>query len=427
VNDRIPRFASQRLAEWADAFRIVVVNGPRQAGKTTLLSMFHADGNGSFRSLDDATTLRVATSDPTEFARYGPTPRVIDEVQRGGNDLILAIKYVVDRDESKGQFVLSGSTRFLTVPTLSESLAGRAVFVDVWPLAAAERFGAPGDFCERLFVGSGSFDSQEQSPWTRRAYFDLICAGGYPEVIGIANPRLRQGWFDGYLSTVVLRDVASFAQIQHGDLLPRLLGMLAARAGGLTVIAGLAKDLRLNHVTIRNYLRYLDTVFLTGQVSPWSSNLNAKLVKTPKVYPTDSGLAAHLLQVDADAAAEPGHPAAGILVETFVFAELTRLLAAGDLGAKLYFYRDRDGREIDFLLERRNGQVIGIEVKAAATVATDDFRHLRWLADRLGDRFAGGYVLHLGQQAYRFGEKYLALPLSTMWRDHTEDTRPTHA
>jgi hypothetical protein len=202
--------------------------------------------------------------------------------------------------------------------------------------------------------------------------------------------------------------------------------MLAARAGGPTVIADLAKDLQLNHVTVRNYLRYLDTVFLTAQVPPWSSNLNAKLVKTPKVFPTDSGLTAHLLQVDPEAAAEPGYPAAGILVEAFVFAELTRLLAAGDLGARLYFYRDRDAREIDFLLERRNGQVIGVEVKAAATVSTDDFRHLRWLADRLGDRFAGGYVLHLGQQAYRFGERYMALPLSAMWHDHTEDALPTH-
>lgn len=217
----------------------------------------------------------------------------------------------------------------------------------------------------------------------------------------------------------MLRDVAGFAQIQHGELIPRLLGMLAARAGGQTVISGLAKDLQLNHVTVGNYLRYLDTVFLTGRVPPWSSNLNAKLVKTPKVFPTDSGLAAHLLQVDVDAVAAPGHPTTGILIETFVHAELTRLLAAGDLGATLYFYRDRDGREIDFLLERRNGQVVGIEVKAASTVAPDDFRHLRWLADRLGDRFAGGYVLHLGTQTHPFGDRMMTLPLSAMWHHAT--------
>lgn len=411
----VPRLALQRLAERAAAFRVVIVNGPRQAGKTTLLNLFLAEHGGSFRSLDDVTTLNTARGDPVEFARYGAAPRVIDEVQRGGDNLVLAIKYLVDRDNSRGQFVLSGSTRFLTVPTLSESLAGRAVFVELWPFAAAERFGSPGDFCELLFGGRQSFSGADRSSWTRPDYLGLICAGGYPEALSIDNPALRQGWFEGYLSTVVLRDVASFAQIQHGELIPRLLGMLAARAGAQTVISGLANDLQLNHITVRNYLRYLDTVFLAGRVPPWSSNVNAKLVKTPKVFPTDSGLAAHLLQVDLDALAAPGHPATGTLLETFVYAELTRLLATGDLGATLYFYRDRDGREIDFLLERRNGQTVGIEVKASSTVGPEDFRHLRWLADRLGDRFAGGYVLYLGDQTHPVGDRMMALPLSTMW------------
>jgi uncharacterized protein len=411
----VPRLALQRLRERVAAFRVVIVNGPRQAGKTTLLNVFRDDHGGSFRSLDDATMLTVARDDPTEFARYGATPRIIDEIQRGGDDLVLAIKYLVDRDNSKGQFVLSGSTRFLTVPTLSESLAGRAVFVDLWPFAAAERFGTPGNFCELLFAGGQSFTGAAQSPWTRPDYLRLINAGGYPEALSIDSPTLRQGWFDGYLSTVVLRDVASFAHIQHGELIPRLLGMLAARAGSQTVISDLAKDLQLNHVTVRNYLRYLDTVFLTGRLPPWSTNLNAKLVKTPKMFPTDSGLAAHLLQVDVGAMAAPGHPTTGILVETFIYAELIRLLAASDLGATLYFYRDRDGREIDFLLERRNGQVVAIEVKATSTVSPKDFQHLRWLADKLGDRFAGGYVLHLGNHTHPFGDRMMALPLSAMW------------
>lgn len=411
----VPRFALGRLRHRAAAFRVVVVNGPRQAGKTTLLNLFREDHGGSFRSLDEATTLQVARQDPMEFARYGAVPRIIDEIQRGGDTLVLAIKYLVDRDNSRGQFVLSGSTRFLTVPTLSESLAGRAVFVELWPLAAAERFGTQGNFCELLFAGRQSFSGAAESSWTRADYFRLICDGGYPEVLSIGNPALRRGWFDGYLSTVVLRDVANFAQIQHGELIPRLLAMLAVRAGRQMVISDLARDLQLNHATVRNYLRYLDTVFLAGQVSPWSSNLNAKLTKTPKVFPTDSGLAAHLLQAEADALAVPGHPTTGVLVETFVYAELTRLLAASDLGATLHFYRDRDGREIDFLLEQRNGQIVAVEVKAASSIGPDDFRHLRWLAERLGDRFAGGYVLYLGSQTHPVGERMMALPLSAMW------------
>lgn len=419
MNHLVPRLAQQRLAEWADAFRIVIVNGPRQAGKTTLLRLFQEDHGGSFRSLDDPSILRTALDDPTGFAGFGDLPRVVDEVQRGGDDLVHAIKYVVDQSNTPGQFVLAGSTRFLTVPTLSESLAGRAVFVDLWPLSAAELHGAPGDFCDRLFSGGHSFAGSSSSGWDRAEYLDVVCTGGYPEVLDLPRPQLRRSWFDGYVSTVVLRDVGSFAQIPQGELIPRLLGMLAARAGSPTVLSDLARGLQTNHITTRNYLSYLDTVFLTARVPAWSSNLTSKHVKTPKVFPTDSGLAAHLLDVDRDVLLEPGHPTTGTLVETFVFAELTRQLAASDLGASLYFYRDRDGREVDFILERRGGQLVGIEVKAASTVGGSDFRHLRWLQERLGDRFAGGYVLYLGVETLPFGPGMTALPLSTMWHHRT--------
>lgn len=210
--------------------------------------------------------------------------------------------------------------------------------------------------------------------------------------------------------------MASFAQVQHGELIPRLLTLLAARSGSPTVMSDLAQALQINHATARNYLSYLDTVFLTSRLPPWSSNLTSRHTKTPKVFPTDSGLAAHLLQVDQDALTQPGHPTMGTLVETFVFAELTRLLAASDdLGASLYYYRDSDKREVDFVLERRNGQVVGVEVKAAATVGRDDFRHLRWLRQQLGDRFVGGYVIYLGPETLPFGEGMAALPLSAMW------------
>lgn len=410
-----PRFAQERLAEWSDAFRIVIVNGPRQAGKTTLLELFQQGNGGSFRSLDDAATLRAAIDDPVGFAGFGDTPRLIDEIQLGGDDLVRAIKYLVDRDNRPGRFVLSGSTRFLTVPNLSESLAGRAIFVELWPLTVAERTGAPGDFCDQLFLGRDSFLENSESRWDRTAYLDVICAGGYPEALEMKTPRLRTSWFDGYISTVVLRDIASFAQIQATDLLPRMLGMVASRAGSQVVLSDLAKSLEINHATARNYLAYLDAVFLTAQVPPWSSNLTAKYVKSPKIYPTDSGLAAHLLGTDASALAQPGSPTAGALTENFVFAELTRLLSTSEFGATLYFYRDRDGREIDFVLERRDGTIVGIEVKTAATVGAKDFRHLRWLADQLGDRFRGGYVLYLGSATLPFSDGMAALPLSSLW------------
>lgn len=412
----LPRLAAARLHDRIAAFRVVVVSGPRQSGKTTLLREFQRSNGGSYRTLDDAAALSAARADPTGFAAHGPTPRMIDEVHRGRDTLVLAIKQVVDDVGAPGLFVLSGSTRFLSVPTLSESLAGRAVFVDLWPFTMSERHGAPGDFCDRLFDGIDALLTDPVSSWDRASYITAMVVGGYPEVVALSRRGLREAWFDGYLSTVILRDVGSFAQLQHAEAVPRLLAMLAARSGSTTVIADLAAGLGLNHVTARNYMTYLDTVFLTARVPPWSSNLTARQVKTPKTYVTDSGLAAYLLQVDEDALVVPGSPSSGPLTETFVHAELTRLLAGSDVGAGISFYRDRDGREVDFVLERRNGQVVGIEVKATATVRAEDFRHLRWMRDTLGERFVAGYVLHLGRDTLAFGDRMAALPVSAMWR-----------
>lgn len=275
--------------------------------------------------------------------------------------------------------MLSGSTHFLTVPTRSESPVGRAVFIQLWPLTVAERTGGPADLPALLFTGPDAFAELDQSVWDRT------------------------------------RISMCFAQIQATDLIPRLLGMLAARAGSQTVVSDLAKSLEINHATARSYLTYLETVFLTALLPPWSSNLTAKYVKSPKVYPTDSGLAAHLLGVDAETLRKPDHACTGILTETFVFAELTRLLAISDIAITLSYYRDRDGHEIDFIMERRDGRVVGLEVKPAATVANSDFRHLRWLADRLGDRLVGGYVLYLGSRVRSLGDRMTALPLSALW------------
>ena len=165
----VPRQALAALRDRVDAFRVVVVNGPRQAGKTTLLKVLEQERGGTFVSLDDLELLRVALTDPLAFARYGDRPLIIDEVQRGGDPLVLSVKRVVDDSPAAGQFVLSGSTRFLTVPTLSESLAGRAVFVDLWPFAMAERVGVTGRFLERLFGDTASLVGRA-SGWRREDY-----------------------------------------------------------------------------------------------------------------------------------------------------------------------------------------------------------------------------------------------------------------
>lgn len=412
----LARRALAQMNLLSESFRVVIVNGPRQSGKTTLLRQFHRERGGTLRSLDDEQFLQNALADPPSLVRDARTPIIIDEVQRAGDPLILAIKHAVDQDDSAGQFVLAGSTRFLTVPTLSESLAGRAVFVSVWPFATAERTGAStDDLVDILLDAPEELLSSSESSWERNSYINLICEGGYPEAVRIQAPSIRGQWYRGYLETVVQRDIRNFASIQHGAVIPQLLRLLAARTGSSVVASDLAKTTELAQPTVKNYLSYLDTVFLTTYVPAWSTNLTTKVARTPKVYITDSGLAAHLMDTTATMLRRPGNTPLGALVETFVANELTKLFSDNVRGVIPRYFRDRDGREIDFILETGGGRVLGIEVKSSSTVRGEDFRHLAWLRDRLGDRFTGGIVLHLGPHSLPFGDRLFALPVSALW------------
>jgi hypothetical protein len=156
-------------------------------------------------------------------------------VQRGGDDLIRAIKIIVDRSQDRGQFILSGSARFLTIPTLSESLAGRAGFLDLWPLSLGERTGGTADFADRLFGEPSSLLASRESPWMRDAYLDLITESGYPEVLTIGVQAIRRSWYEGYLSTVIVRDIGDFVSLRDAEVIPKVLGLIAARSGSLMV------------------------------------------------------------------------------------------------------------------------------------------------------------------------------------------------
>jgi predicted AAA+ superfamily ATPase len=413
MTEIIPRVAERRLRDFASAFRVVVVNGPRQAGKTTLLRLHQRRAACEFRALDDNEVLRSARQDPVTFAREAERPLCIDEIQRGGDDLVRAIKIVVDEDWAPGQFLLCGSSRFLTVPTLSESLAGRAGFIELWPLSMAERTGANVNFIDQIFNDPARLRGRV-SPWTRRDQLDVIVEGGYPEAIRLRNAAARRGWYDSYIDTVIQRDIREFARIHEAGALPRLLELLAARAGSSLVHADLARSLDgISPDTVRNYLSFLEMVFLIGYARPWSGNLTSRIAKTPKVYLTDSGLAANLIQATSEALRKPGHPALGGLLETFVFGELAKAAALAETTAAIYYFRDRDGREIDFVLESRDGRIVAIEVKASVSPGGDATRHLAWLRDRLGDRL--GMVLYLGEHTLPHGDRILAVPLSALW------------
>ncbi len=255
------------------------------------------------------------------------------------------------------------------------------------------------------------------SSWKRAQYLDCVTSGGYPEVLPMSSPVARRAWYDGYLSTVINRDIRDFATITRGDAVSKLVAMIAARAGSLAVLTDLAQGVELARDTTRAYLSYLDIVYLTMQLPAWSTNLTSRLVKTPKLYPTDSGLAAHLLGVDADDMAEPGHPSLGPLVETFVANELLKAIAYGHLRVGMFHLRTADKNEIDFVLEGPNGRIVAIEVKASTSPGAETLRGLRWLRKQLGDRLHAGVLLHLGTESASRGDRIYSMPVSALW-DH---------
>lgn len=414
MTELVPRNAEPLLREIVSSMRGVMLGGPRQSGKTTLVRTFQAQYGGTFVSLDDEQVLAAVRRDPVTFVTSGARPLLIDEVQHGGDPLIRAIKLALDASRAPGQFVLSGSARFLTIPTLSESLAGRIGLLDLWTLSVAERLGGSTDFCDVTFTRPAGL-IEAASGWTRDAYIDAIVAGGYPELLGFApDSRARSTWYTGYLTTVIERDIGGFADVGQVAMARTVLALAAARLGGLSVHTDFAKELRLNRQTVRNYLRYLEMVYLLAEVPAWAVNLSAKITKTPRLYVTDSGLAANLINVNAAALREPGHPALGGLLKTFVLAELMKLRTISETPFEIHQYQDRDGREVDFILESPDRRVVGIEAKASVSPPPDADKHLRWMRAKLGEKFTG-ILLHCGSRGASLGDGIWSVPSSALW------------
>jgi len=395
-------------------FRVTFINGPRQAGKTTLARRMCAELGGTYYSFDDPETLAVAMRDPTGFVSV-PGLVVIDEVQRAGDPILLAIKSRVDRDNSPGQFILTGSARFLTFPKISESLAGRVEIIDLWPLSHGEIEGTDERFVDRLFSDpEATRDIARAAPRVARdSYWATICAGGYPAAIR-TPARARARWFDAYARTLTQREVLDVARVRHPEELPRLLRLLAAATGRELNVNAFANELRLPWTTVDGYLWMLETLFVWHGLPPWSRNLKARAIRHRKAHMTDTGLAAFLLGANEQELANPMSKAVGQLTETFVADEIARQVSWSEGAPLLYHYRDK-AREVDLILETPDGRVAAIEVKSGASVSDADFRALAYLRDRIGPDFVQGAVLYTGPEVFSFGDRLSVLPISSLW------------
>jgi predicted AAA+ superfamily ATPase len=408
----LQRAIESRYRETVATRRATVVTGPRQSGKTTLVRGLL--GEGAMRSLDDAGVLAAALDDPVGFLTTTDRPLVIDEVQRAGEPLVRAIKAWVDRDPSPGQFVITGSSNFLTVPTISESLAGRAGFVEVWPFTEGELAGRADRFVDAIFAGVSQLAAYRPSGLSRDELLERVCTGGYPEVHALPASQ-RPAWFRDYVRATIQRDVVEMSGIRKVAELGQLLRLLAARSGCELVMQGLIDDSALERQAVYDHRTWLQTIHLVEALPAWSRNLTSRAKRRSKVFITDSGLTAWLVGKTPSALADPTDPATGRLVESFVFAELRRQLTWAATEAALFHWQDVKGAEVDFVLESSDGRVAAVEVKAGQTPKRDWFRWLAHLRDALGDRFVGGVVLYGGQNVLPFGDRLLATPISALW------------
>ena len=388
---------------------VVALSGPRQSGKTTLARRFVGKARRYF-NLDDANTLAAAQRDPVGFVREIDRA-VIDEIQRAP-ELLLAIKQSVDHDRRAGRYLLTGSANILTIPKVKESLAGRVETLQLYPLARSEllRTRRP-SFLTRLFAGEAPRTGEQIGADT---LIDIVLTGGYPEVVARKTVRRRQAWCRAYVSSIVERDIPDVAAVDKLGRFPRLLEVASHLAGQLVNLSEIARHVALDYKTIDHYLTVLEQLYLVRRVPPWFRNELRRLVKTPKLHFIDTGLLAAVRGLQL-AGLRADRTRFGPLLESFVFGELLKAASWWSERIAFFHYRDKDQLEVDFVLENAAGDIVGLEVKSAASVQAADFRGLERLRAASGREFRQGIVLYTGEQTLAFGDRLRALPISCVW------------
>lgn len=398
-----------RIAEALQDTPVVLLAGPRQAGKTTLVRQIAEQEGLRYLTLDDALTLLSAREDPVGMIR-GLDRAVIDEIQRAPQ-LLLAIKKSVDEDRRPGRFLLTGSANLMALPTVADSLAGRMETLSLLPLSQSEIESRPANWIDKAFAGQ-ILDAER--PALGGDLIERVLRGGYPEAIARASARRRMTWARQYIDAIIQRDVGDVAGIEKLDHLPRFLRALAQTAGQMCNYTQLGGQVGLDGKTASRYVGVFEQMYLLKRIDVWARNRLNRVVKTPKLQFVDSGLLATLLDLTAEEVRQD-RTRFGKVLETFVFGELLKHTTTADGDYRLLYYRDADKVEVDIVIENAAGNLLCVEVKAAATVKESDLRGLKKLAGIAGDRFRMGVLLYDGSETMPLGERIWAAPLSTLW------------
>ncbi len=364
-----------------------------------------------YLTLDDALTLLSAREDPVAMVR-ALDRAVIDEIQRAP-ELLLAIKKSADEDRRPGRFLLTGSANLMALPTVADSLAGRMQTLSLLPLSQSEIALRTTNWLDSVFAG--------QMPQADPAVqgddlVERVLRGGYPEAMARPPGRRRTTWARQYITALIQRDVRDIATIDKIDQLPRFLRALAHTAGQMCNYTQLGGAVGLDGKTAARYTSIFEQMYLLERINVWARNRLSRVVKTPKLQFLDAGLLATLLDLTAQEVAQE-RTRFGNALECFVFGELRKHSTTADDDYQLMYYRDADQVEVDVVIENAAGQVVGVEVKAAATVKAADLRGLKKLADLAGSQFKLGVVLYDGSETLPLGERLWAAPLATLWGD----------
>lgn len=406
------RHITKSILEALEDTPVILLNGARQTGKSTLCQQLVQQGafDAQMITLDDPATLTAAQADPLGFLEDLDKHLIIDEVQRAP-ELFLSIKKLVDEDRKGRRIILTGSADVMTLPKVADSLAGRIEIHNLWPLSQSEIGGTESTFLQTLLTPGSKFQSRK-TDW--KDILKAIDRGGYPEVLGRKSESRRTKWFKSYMISVLQKDIRELANIEGLTQIPNILQLIGTRVGSTINMSDIARLSGVKNTTLQRYIALLEHVFLIVKIPAWTPNVEGQYVKSPKVFLNDTGLLCHLRGETASSLVG-NRSNAGAFLENFVAMEIIKQLDWSTKILRLYHFSIHKGAEVDLVIEDGRRQLYGIEVKSSSSLQLKDFKGLKRLAELAGGRFEKGIILYSGEHFLGFGKNMYAVPISALW------------